>query len=366
VDSHNQKELSETVRRNFDARLDPKEQKNDFEILITTEVLAEGVNLHRSYTLINYDTPWNSTRLMQRIGRVNRIGTTADKIYVYNFYPTEQTESHIELYKKALLKLQAFHTALGEDSQIYSSEEEFGTFGLFENLGKEEERDERLRYLLDLRNFRANNTEWFKQIKNMPLRARTGRRISRNTQSSVTFLKNRKRDGFYLVKPGNQVDEISFLECAGIFNALAEEHPLPLIETHYEHVQSAIVHFKKSQLEERNNGTMASQFSPNEKKALSFVDAFSRLQELNDEEQEVLKLAKKAISEHRFQKLQRDINRLRSNTEKVKMKPILVAEKLIEILKSYPIENGKSDEDEQPDKPSSLEDPEIIISESFH
>lgn len=366
VDSHNQKELSETIRRNFDARLDIKEQKSDVEILITTEVLAEGVNLHRSNTIINYDTPWNSTKLMQRIGRVNRIGTTADRIYVYNFYPTEQTESHIELYKKALLKLQAFHTALGEDSQIYSSEEEFGTFGLFDKIGGQEERDERLRYLLDLRNFRVNNTEWFKQIKNMPLRARTGRKISENSQTSVTFLKNRRRDGFYLVKPGNQVDEVSFLECADLFKALAEERPLPLIDAHYDHVQSAIEHFKQSQYEERNNGKTASQFSPHEKKALSFVDAFSRLQELNDEELGILQMAKKAIVEHRFQKLQRDINKLRRNTEKVKMKPVVIAEKLIEILKMYPLENGKSESEMLPEKQISLEEPEIIISESFN
>ncbi|MEJ7829028.1 MAG: helicase-related protein, partial [Segetibacter sp.] len=55
VDSSNQREVAEAVRRNFDARLDIKEQRNDYDILITTEVLAEGVNLHRAYTLINYD-----------------------------------------------------------------------------------------------------------------------------------------------------------------------------------------------------------------------------------------------------------------------------------------------------------------------
>jgi superfamily II DNA or RNA helicase len=366
VDSSNQKELSETVRRNFDARIDIKDQRNDYDILITTEVLAEGVNLHRAYTLINYDTPWNSTRLMQRIGRVNRIGMAEKEIFVYNFYPTEQTESHIELYKKALLKLQAFHSALGEDSQIYSSEEEFGTFGLFDKLGSEEERDERLRYLLELRNFRANNPEWFKQIKNMPLRARTGRNILKSSQTTITFLKNRRRDGFYFIKPGNEVEEISFLECADKFKALSEERPLPLIDNHYDHVQSAIGHFKQAQYQERVNGTLASQFSPNEKRALSFVDAFSRLQELNDDEQETLKLAKKAIVEHRFQKLQRDINKLRQSTEKVKMKPVFVAEKLIEILKKYPLQNGKDGEEENENKPAPQEDPEIIISESFH
>ncbi|MEJ7829027.1 MAG: hypothetical protein WKF91_12540, partial [Segetibacter sp.] len=307
-----------------------------------------------------------STRLIQRIGRVNRIGTTAEKIYVYNFYPTEQTESHIELYKKALLKLQAFHSALGEDSQIYSSEEEFGTFGLFEKAVSEEERDERLHYLLELRAFRVNNPEWYKQIQNMPLRARAGRNVSANSQTTITFLKNRRRDGFYHVKAGNVVEEISFLESAAMFKAMVDEQPLPLISDHYDHVQSSITHFKEAQREEKNNGNGAAQFGPNEKRALSFVDAFSRLQELNEEELQTLNLTKQAIIEHRFQKLQRDINKLRQSTEKVKMKPVHVAEKLLHIVRKYPLHNGEEKHTDEGEAPIIADEPEIIISESFH
>ena len=58
------------------------DKKNDYNIVISTEVLAEGVNLHRANVIVNYDTPWNSTRLMQRIGRVNRIGSTAKEVYI--------------------------------------------------------------------------------------------------------------------------------------------------------------------------------------------------------------------------------------------------------------------------------------------
>ena len=65
------------VRANFDANF--PEKADDYDILISTEVLAEGVNLHRANIVVNYDTPWNSTRLMQRVGRVNRIGATAPK-----------------------------------------------------------------------------------------------------------------------------------------------------------------------------------------------------------------------------------------------------------------------------------------------
>ncbi len=98
---------------------------------------------------------------MQRIGRVNRIGTTAARIYAYNFFPTAKVDNDIELHKKALMKLQAFHSALGEDSQIYSEDEEFGTFGMFDR-DFEEERDERLVFLMELRKFKSDNPEKFR------------------------------------------------------------------------------------------------------------------------------------------------------------------------------------------------------------
>lgn len=59
-----------------------KLDKDKFDILITTDVLAEGINLHRSNVIINYDLPWNPTKIMQRVGRINRVGTAFDRIYV--------------------------------------------------------------------------------------------------------------------------------------------------------------------------------------------------------------------------------------------------------------------------------------------
>lgn len=58
-----------------------KSKDNDkYDILITTDVLAEGINLHRANVLVNYDLPWNPTRIMQRVGRINRVGTEHDRI----------------------------------------------------------------------------------------------------------------------------------------------------------------------------------------------------------------------------------------------------------------------------------------------
>ncbi|MDR0629593.1 MAG: SWF/SNF helicase family protein [Treponema sp.] len=78
-------ENRETVDTNYDGV-----KRRDYQILITTDVLSEGVNLHRSNVIVNYDSPWNSARLMQRLGRINRVGSEADCINVYNFYPSAQ------------------------------------------------------------------------------------------------------------------------------------------------------------------------------------------------------------------------------------------------------------------------------------
>lgn len=73
VTASNRNRLGQTIKENLDANFDSNSMK--YNIIITSDVLAEGVNLHRSNVIVNYDSPWNATRLMQRIGRVNRIGS---------------------------------------------------------------------------------------------------------------------------------------------------------------------------------------------------------------------------------------------------------------------------------------------------
>ena len=118
------------IRRNFDANCPAAEQLSDYDVLITTDTLAEGVNLHRAHVILNYDTPWNATRLMQRIGRVNRIGSAAPHIYVYNFMPSDEGDERIKLVQKAHVKLQSFHTLFGEDSKIFSNAEDVVHYAL--------------------------------------------------------------------------------------------------------------------------------------------------------------------------------------------------------------------------------------------
>lgn len=368
VDSRNRKEKMHIIRSNFDANVKTEEQKDDYDIIISTEVLAEGINLHRSNIVINYDTPWNSTRLMQRIGRVNRIGTQAPWIYIYNFFPTAKVDDDIELKKKAFMKLQAFHSALGEDSQIYTPEEETDSFGLFDK-NIEEERDERLIYLMKLRKIKEDNPELFKKIKNMPLRARAGRKHKILNGSTICFIRNQKRDAFYYCKPDDSLDELTFVESAKQFEARAEEKQIPLHEFHHVQVNKAIKSFSEQiQKESAKDKKVDVTQGPNEKKAIAYLDAFFNIKLASQEEVELIHLAKKAIRYGRFQNLQRDINKLQNAVKVKHVQPVILLEKLMQILNSYPLKSI-SENDLQPSEQFELSfselNPEIIISESF-
>ncbi|MBA4852003.1 helicase-related protein [Emticicia sp. BO119] len=367
VDSASRTDKMPTIRANFDANF--TNRKEDFDIVISTEVLAEGVNLHRSNIIVNYDTPWNSTRLMQRIGRVNRIGSRAEKVYVFNFFPTAKVDRDIDLQKKAIMKLQAFHAALGEDSQIYSPDEEIETFGLFDK-DPDEERDESLVFLMFLRKFREENLEDFKRIKNMPLRARVGRKDKTRKESTITFIRTQKRDAFYYIKSDNSFEELTFLETAKVFKCELNERSIPLHNLHHEQIEKVVAVFAHKINEEKAKDKKVSiTAGPNEKKALEFLEGFLSLPFISNEEKELINLAKKAISKGRFQNLQRDINKLKKNISSIKLKPAIILEKLIVILKSYPLKQEALEtvqlETELISIPTNQE-PEIIISESFN
>lgn len=152
ITAENRDRMEETIKVNFDANCEKAKQKNDYDVIITTEVLAEGINLHRANTILNYDTPWNATRLIQRIGRVNRIGSQNSDIYVYNFYPSTQGDQQIHLIQNAYTKLQAFHTMFGGDSKIFSTEEELSEGNFEKAIDGESSPQEK--YIAELKSFK--------------------------------------------------------------------------------------------------------------------------------------------------------------------------------------------------------------------
>ncbi|UAK40671.1 helicase [Gordonia bronchialis] len=87
--------------------------KDEFDILFTTDVLSEGVNLQQAGQMINYDLPWNPMRIVQRHGRVDRIGSKHDYVHLGLFFPAERLDALLDLEARLEAKLALADAAVG-------------------------------------------------------------------------------------------------------------------------------------------------------------------------------------------------------------------------------------------------------------
>ena len=235
---HNSSIAREMIRTNFDPN--EKEQKDDIRILITTDILAEGINLHRSNTLVNYDLPWNPTRVLQRAGRVNRLGSEHNDIHIYNFFPTTQADEHLGLETNITNKIQMFHHILGEDAKYLSDGEEIGSQELFDTLnrkstytGEDDEGDSELKYLEMMRKLRDDNPDLFEKIKRLPIKARSGSNIEGLPKEQLlTFFRIGKLKKFYLNQSG-KVSEITFFEAASLVECEPDKPRVDIPENYF-------------------------------------------------------------------------------------------------------------------------------------
>jgi len=92
--------------------------KNPIDILISTDVLSEGQNLQDAGILINYDLHWNPVRMIQRAGRIDRLGTTYQKLYIYNCFPEEGLENLLGLVERLRQRIATIDREVGLDASV--------------------------------------------------------------------------------------------------------------------------------------------------------------------------------------------------------------------------------------------------------
>ena len=216
---------SESTRRKVIDNFDPKapSPRDDFRILISTEVLSEGVNLHKSNVVINYDIPWNPTRMMQRAGRINRVDTKFNKIYTFNFFPSKQSNDLIKLKEAAAAKIHAFITLLGNDARLLTENEEIESHELFNRLtskeaiiGEDEGQESELKYLKIIKDIREDNPDLFARIKSLPKKARTARMCEQKTNTLLTYFRKGKLQKFFMAALQQESQELDFITAAKV------------------------------------------------------------------------------------------------------------------------------------------------------
>lgn len=362
VTASNRDRLTQTIKENFDANYSSDSKK--YNIIITSDVLAEGVNLHRANVIVNYDSPWNATRLMQRIGRVNRIGSVAANIYNYMFYPSQQGDKEIKLYKNALVKIQGFHSAFGEDAQIYSKEEIVKEFQMFDSKVKDSI-DRKIALLREVRELYNNDRKLYHKIKSLPMKSRVMRNTGKHTGKSIIFVSSNVKTEFYLATD-KRVEAIDLLEAVKYLKAKPEEQPVPFSneEQHYRHVNSALSLYTAEYVEAADtssiNRTDLDKTSLEANKFLRTIKQIFTDNELKSQCDVLIGYINEGIYAQLPRYLKALSREYKNDRAKMKQDEYTIQTKIAKLFEEYQTLNKDRRHDAQ-----DISNPQIIISESF-
>jgi len=199
--------------------------ESEINILVATDVLSEGLNLQDSDKIINYDLHWNPVRLIQRFGRIDRIGSDYDVIWGFNFLPETELDKNLGLKQKLENRIREIHETIGEDAAVLDKSEELnpeamyaiyekqaGQLGLFEEPEDTIDLNEAEEFM---RQLKKENPEEFARIANL----RDGIRTARSSEANGVFVfcQAGKYQKLYLT---NNNGEIISQDAPGILNIL--------------------------------------------------------------------------------------------------------------------------------------------------
>lgn len=215
--------IVKTINQNFDAS--SKIQKDEYDILLSTDRISEGFNLNRAGMIINYDIPWNPVRVIQRVGRINRISKKVfDELYIVNFFPTEKGANVLKSEEIAKNKMFLIHKTLGEDSKIFDIDEEPTAAGLFTRITTFKEDEQGASFYTQMlnrwREILLVHPDLEEELNDFPNRIKVAK-ASEKDEMLVFFRKNR----LFIQKLAAGEDEPSLI---------AFEEVLPLIECDYD------------------------------------------------------------------------------------------------------------------------------------
>jgi superfamily II DNA or RNA helicase len=180
------KKNKEIIRENFDASYG-KEHKDEFNVLVASDSIAEGYNLNRAGTVINYDIPYNPTKVIQRFGRINRINKKVyEELFIYNFFPTDTGEREVRTKKISKFKISMFKALFGDDAKVLTKDEDLSSF-FIDEIGKtlEEGGSPEAFYENLIYNIRDTEPALIEKVEELPDRIRVKRNIKKNYGNGI-------------------------------------------------------------------------------------------------------------------------------------------------------------------------------------
>lgn len=218
------KENREIIKKNFDASAD--NQKNDYDVLVATDTISEGFNLNRAGSIFNYDIPYNPTKVIQRVGRINRINKKLfDEIRIYNFFPTDTGEKISRTKKISQLKISMFQALFGDDTKVLTKDEELESYFAEEFRKKDNEDQNPENYYENLiYNLRDYEPELIMEVRDLENRQRILRKTKLNLNNNViVYAKKGGESIFRLIDDKLEFQTKSIVDYFKIFESRKDE-----------------------------------------------------------------------------------------------------------------------------------------------
>lgn len=321
--SDNQKKKT-YIRKNFDPNFS-KENIDDISILVATDALSEGINLHKASILINYDLPWNPTRVMQRTGRINRVGSKNSDLYFYNFFPRANVKEHLSLEDSIKAKVQMFHDLLGEDVKIITDEENIFSFELYDYfmmVNKLQDEDDlstnavQMSFIQMIKKIEKHDIELYNKIENLPEKIRVARTYTKN--GLITFIKQGLIKKF-IMTDGKIAKEIDFETAIKYIQTSEDEKGVELSDDYFEMLTINKNYFADYLIQSQSRMIgVGKKDSINEKKTKQYISLLMKSIDLSTNEKEYVVKVDGAIKRGTFNaKMYRDIMKSIGNTSDV-------------------------------------------------
>jgi superfamily II DNA or RNA helicase/HKD family nuclease len=237
------------IYANFDASAPEDKQEDEYQVLIASDKLSEGFNLNRAGAVINYDIPWNPTRVIQRVGRINRIGKKVfNELFIYNFFPTDQGADIVHSREIAAQKMFLIHNILGEDAKIFDVDEEPSAADLFKRINRNPDQTEEESLLTDVRNrlddIKAKNPAVMERVAKLPARIKTAKQSGQN---QLVVLQQKALGLFVQVVADTQAEkptpeERTFADMLPLVKCAADEPRLALSDKFWQAYESVKVY----------------------------------------------------------------------------------------------------------------------------
>jgi len=231
---------------------------------------------------------------MQRVGRINRVGTEHDRIFVFNFFPTAQANVHLPLEQNILIKIQAFHDTLGEDFKYLSDSEEVSSHNIYKRLTDSLEEEEsqgksELEYLNIIRCIRDNDEELYNKIKRLPKKAKVAKEtLELKKDSTISFIRKGGLRKFFIAD-GQDSKEITFIEAMEQLKADKNTERVDVPKEYYNHLKLNKMQFEYILTEENIIDTEKTIKSGNDARILKLLKSFSNIKTFTDLEEITIK-----------------------------------------------------------------------------